>query len=72
MNLYLLRCIAKAMRVGHGRKCVETNLKEKLSDRNHLLDDFFEIRTLEMKQKVKKGVKLADGEVLDDKGRKLY
>ena len=48
------------MRVVHGRKCVESNLKEKLIDRNHLLDDFFEIRTLEMKQKVKKGVKLAD------------
>ena len=64
------RGIASALRRVHGRPSVERNLKRSLGERNHLLDDLFEIKTLEMKQKIKKGEKLPDGEVLDARGRR--
>ena len=47
--------IAGAMRVVNGRNSVEPNIQSKLVERNHRYDDLFEIKTLEMKQKVKKG-----------------
>ena len=58
------------MRVVHGKDSVEKNLQSKLTKRNHKMDDLFKVVTLEMKQKPKKSEKAADGEVLDDKGRK--
>ena len=59
------------MRVVHGRKGVESNLKHKLTERNHELDDLFQISNLEMKQKVKKGEKPDDDdEELDEGGRR--
>ena len=63
------RGIAAAIRTVHGRKAVESGLKSKLVERNHSLDELFEIRTLEMKEKVKKDTKLNDDEV-DEKGRR--
>ena len=66
----MFRGVAGAMRVVHGRNSVETNLQSKLTERNHKMDDLFEVVTLEMKQKVNKPGKIADGEVLDDKGKR--
>ena len=54
----------------YGRNSVESHVKSKLFERNHQLDDLFDVRTLPMKQKVKKGGNPEDGEVLDERGRK--
>jgi hypothetical protein len=64
------RGIAGAMKVVHGRDSVENNLQSKLTERNHMMDGLFEVVTLEMKQKPNKSGKVADGEVLDDKGKR--
>ena len=61
--------MAGAMRDVHSRKGVESNLKHKLTERNHQLDDLFEIFNLEMKQKVKKRERPDDDE-LDEGGRR--
>ena len=62
--------MAAAIRTVHGRKAVESNLKSKLFKKNHDLDDLFEVKTLEMKVKVKKGATVEKDEILDDKGQK--
>ena len=64
------RGIAAAIRTVHGRKAVESGLKSKLVERNHSLDELFEIRTLEMKEKVKKDTKVNDDDEVDKKGRR--
>ena len=46
--------IASFLRVKGGRKCVETNLKEGLTDRNHKLEDMFCKKDMIMKEKPKK------------------
>ena len=38
----------------HGRNAVEPNLKVALSERNHQLDELFEVKKLQMKKKPKK------------------
>ena len=63
--------MAAAFRSVIGRNSVESNIKAKLYERNHDLDDLFEIKTLEMKEKVKKGAKVEENLILDDKGRKI-
>ena len=64
------RGIAAAIRTVHGRKAVESGLKSKLVERNHSLHELFEIRTLEMKEKVKKDTKVNDDDEVDKKGRR--
>ena len=64
------RGIAAAIRTVHGRKAVESGLKSKLVERNHSLDELIEIRTLEMKEKVKKDTKVNDDDEVDKKGRR--
>ena len=39
-------------------------------ERNHQLDNLFEIKTLEMKVKIKNGKEAEEGEVLDERGRR--
>ena len=48
------RNIAGAIRVGAGRDSIEPGLAEKLTSRNHELDDLFTAETLILKQKKKK------------------
>ena len=62
--------MAAAIRSVIGRNSVESNIKAKLYERNHDLDDLFEIKTLKMKEKVKKGDNVGEDLILDDKGRK--
>ena len=49
---------------------MESGLKSKLVERNHSLHELFEIRTLEMKEKVKKDTKVNDDDEVDKKGRR--
>ena len=67
---FIYRGVASALRVVHGRNSVESDIKARLIERNHQLDDLFEIKTLEMKVKIKNGKEAEEGEVLDDRGRK--
>ena len=55
-----LRNIAGAIRVGAGRKSVESKLAGNLTSRNHLLDNNFSAKTLMMKEKKKKKNEDAD------------
>ena len=51
---FIYSSIAAATRVVHGRNAVEPNLREALTEKNHQLDELFEVKTLLMKKKPKK------------------
>ena len=59
--------IAKFMRYGAGKKMVEPNFAKKLTERNHALDDYFEVTNFEMKKKVKntKGKQLTESDEME-------
>ena len=46
--------VAKYLRYGAGKSSVEKNLKRKLTERNHSVDDFFEIVEFDMGIRPKK------------------
>ena len=72
----IYRSIAAAFRVEAGRKSIEPNLSNSLVERNRVLDPFFTVKEIVMKEKPKlkddDPEKDYDDEVLDEAGYKDF